>query len=65
MVNLPKFSMTLSPHMLEVASADTAERLFSPLSEGGSVKLPVQKTFWAARYGIVVDRFGIPWEINA
>ena len=30
----------------------------------GTVVLPLEKTFWAARFGMVVDRFGIPWLIN-
>jgi PhnB protein len=41
-----------------------AERLFATLAEGGTVKMPLQATFFAARYGEVVDRFGIPWEIR-
>jgi PhnB protein len=32
--------------------------------EGGSVTMPLEETFWAARFGMVVDRFGIPWLIN-
>ena len=41
-----------------------ANYLFDQLSQQGTVKVPMQKTFWASRYGSVVDRFGIPWEIN-
>jgi PhnB protein len=41
-----------------------AERLFATLAEGGTVKMALQATFFAARYGEVVDRFGIPWEIR-
>ena len=41
-----------------------AERLFQALSENGSVTMPLQKTFWAARFGMLVDRFGTPWMIN-
>ena len=50
--------------LLGVDEPDQAERVFSALAEGGSVKLPIQQTFWSARYGIVVDRFGVQWEIN-
>ena len=32
--------------------------------KGGTVVMPLEKTFWAARFGMVVDRFGIPWLIN-
>jgi PhnB protein len=42
-----------------------AERLFAALAEGGSVRFPLQETFWAARFGFLIDRFGIPWAINS
>jgi PhnB protein len=41
-----------------------AERLFQALSENGTVRMPLQQTFWAARFGMLVDRFGTPWMIN-
>lgn len=41
-----------------------AERIFAGLSEGGQVRMPMQKTFWAERFGMCVDRFGIPWLVN-
>jgi PhnB protein len=41
-----------------------AERLFTELAEGGTVRMPLQKTFWAVRFGVLTDRFGIPWAIN-
>jgi PhnB protein len=41
-----------------------AERIFQALAENGTVKMPMQKTFWAASFGMLVDRFGIPWMIN-
>ena len=41
-----------------------AERIFRSLSEGGKVTMPLEQTFWAARFGMVVDRFGIPWMVN-
>jgi PhnB protein len=45
-------------------STSEAERVFRELSEGGRVTVPLERTFWAARFGAVVDRFGIPWIIN-
>ena len=42
-----------------------AERIFSALSEGGTVTAPLEKTFWAERFGMVTDRFGIPWMVNS
>ena len=44
--------------------AATAERVFSALSENGSVTMPIQETFWAIRFGMLVDQFGIPWMVN-
>ncbi|NJK69798.1 MAG: VOC family protein [Microcoleus sp. CSU_2_2] len=41
-----------------------AERIFQALAENGTIKMPLQETFWASRFGIVVDRFGTPWMIN-
>ena len=41
-----------------------AERIFHALSEKGTVQMPIQKTFWAARFGMLVDQFGTPWMIS-
>ncbi len=41
-----------------------AERIFHALAENGEVMMPLEKTFWAARFGMVRDRFGVPWMIN-
>jgi PhnB protein len=40
------------------------ERIFKELSAGGEVEMPFQKTFWAAGFGMCIDRFGIPWMVN-
>lgn len=53
------FSLTLG-----IEAPTEAERVFAALSEGGSVRAPLQETFWALRFGEVVDRFGVPWMIN-
>jgi PhnB protein len=41
-----------------------ADRIFQALAEKGTVQMPIQETFWAARFGMLVDRFGTPWMIN-
>ena len=41
-----------------------AERIFHALAENGTVQMPLQKTFWSVRFGVLVDQFGIPWAIN-
>ena len=49
---------------IAIDSPVEAERLFQALSENGTVRMPLQQTFWAARFGMLVDRFGTPWMIN-
>jgi len=52
---------SLSLHM---SSTTEAERIFELLAENATNVMPLEKTFWAARFGMLVDRFGIPWLIN-
>ena len=49
--------------LLRVETPEKADRFFAALSDGGQVQIPLVKTFFAERYGIVVDRFGISWKI--
>ncbi|MBI3894506.1 MAG: VOC family protein [Acidobacteria bacterium] len=49
---------------LNFKSPAEAERVFDALKEKGTVQMPLQQTFWAARFGMVVDQFGIPWMVN-
>jgi PhnB protein len=49
---------------LHVKVPADAERVFHALAEGGTVKMPLQQTFWTVRFGMLVDRFGIPWMVN-
>ena len=41
-----------------------AERIFRALAEKGTVQMPLQETFWAFRFGMLTDEFGVPWLIN-
>lgn len=41
-----------------------AERIFHMLATDGTVQMPLQQTFWAHRFGMLVDQFGTPWMIN-
>ncbi len=50
--------------LLGVDDPVEAERIFNALAENGTVLMPIQQTFWARRFGVLVDRFGIPWEVN-
>ena len=49
---------------LNVDSIAEAERIYHALAENGTATMPIQQTFWAARFGMLVDRFGTPWMIN-
>jgi PhnB protein len=49
---------------LDIKDTAEAERIFHALAENGTVQMPIQETFWALRFGMLVDRFGIPWMIN-
>ena len=40
------------------------EDLFAKLSAGGTIKMPLQDTFWGARFGMFIDKFGIHWMLN-
>lgn len=43
---------------------EEAEVVFNALSEGGTVTMKLQKTFWNAYFGMCVDKFGVPWMVN-
>ena len=50
---------------LTVEDSARAHQIFLKLAEGGTIGLPFQATFWSPGFGAVVDRFGMPWEINS
>jgi len=49
---------------IQLNDTAAAERIFRELSANGRIVMPLEKTFWAARFGVVADRFGISWLIN-
>ncbi len=53
------FSMSIS-----VPTEADADRVFNALAEGGKVNMPLTKTFWSPRFGMLEDRFGIGWMVN-
>ena len=58
----PKFEgFSLSITVPDEADAD---RVFNALSEGGKVEMPLGKTFWSPRFGMLSDRFGIGWMVG-
>jgi len=50
--------------MAAVEQPAEAERIFGALAAGGRVDMPCAETFWAHRFGMCTDRFGIPWMVN-
>jgi len=49
---------------VQIKDPAEAERIFQALAENGKVQMPIQQTFWAARFGMLMDQVGIPWMIN-
>ncbi len=49
---------------ISVTDPKEADRIFNALSEGGTVHMPIGETFWALRFAMFADRFGIPWMVN-
>ena len=53
------FSLSLS-----VPTPADADRAFNALAQGGQVKMPLTKTFWSPRFGMLTDRFGVDWMVS-
>ena len=53
--------MTLA---IEVADDAEARRVFTALGEDGNVTMPLMKTFWTSSFGMLTDKFGVPWMVN-
>jgi PhnB protein len=53
------FSLSINPR--DTAQAD---KLFAALADGGQVQMPLAKTFWSPRFGMVTDRFGVQWMVS-
>lgn len=49
---------------ITVPNEAEADRMFAALSEGGKVQMPLEKTFWSPKFGMLTDRFGMGWMIN-
>ena len=48
-----------------IEEATLAEKIFQQLAQNGEVRLPFQSTFWSPGFGVVIDQYGVPWEINS
>jgi len=49
---------------INLKDTEEAKRIFNGLAEGGQIQMPLAPTFWAAQFGMLTDRFGIPWMVN-
>lgn len=49
---------------LNIDAPAEAEKVFAKLAEGGTTTMQLEETFWAKRFGMCVDKFGIPWMVN-
>ena len=49
---------------IQISEPARADDIFRGLADGGTVIMPFGQTFWAARFGMLVDKFGIPWMVN-
>jgi PhnB protein len=58
-VSFEGFSLSIS-----VPDEADADRVFAALSEGGEVRMPLNKTFWSPRFGMLQDKFGVGWMIG-
>ena len=50
--------------VIEVADDLEAKRVFTALGEGGKVTMPLMKTFWTSSFGMLTDKFCVPWMVN-
>lgn len=57
--NFEGFSLSIT-----VPDESEAERVFAALSEGGLVTMPLEKTFWSPKFGMLQDRFGVGWMVS-
>jgi len=57
--NFQGFSLSVA-----VPNEAEANRVFAALADGGQVQMPLAKTFWSPRFGMVADRFGVSWMIS-
>ena len=48
---------------ITVSDAAAADRVFAALADGGQVRMPLTKTFFSPRFGMVADRFGVAWMV--
>ena len=61
----PHFAPAQGIHVSVTVAQRDAKRIFDALAEEGRVTMPYEPTFWSPGFGMLVDRFGTPWMVNA
>lgn len=49
---------------MDFSNVEEMENVFSALSDGADITMPLQDTFWGARFGMLTDKFGVSWMFN-
>lgn len=49
---------------ISVETLEEAERIFHALADNGTLRMPLEETFWAERFGMLVDKFGVSWMVG-
>lgn len=55
---------TINPYLTFNGKCEEATRIYNELSKDGIIKMPLEKTFWEAYFGMFIDKFGIHWMVN-
>jgi len=57
-------TLTASRSRFSVPDEAAADRVFNALADGGLVTMPLEETFWAPKFGMLQDRFGVGWMVS-
>ena len=62
----PQYQQKPQGFRVSISAKDVAEaeKIFNALAEKGQINMPLAETFWSPRFGMLIDRFGIPWMVN-
>ncbi len=67
--DIPSEHYTVPSPMVQISlllpTDEEAETIFAALAEGATIFMPIQQTFWATRFGMLKDKFGVPWMVSS
>ncbi len=64
---MPHFTLKIGNHIslsINLTDENTQTQIFNKLAEGGQVTMPLENTFWGARFGMLIDKYGFAWMLN-